>query len=175
MTRSGPRGEANATTTCGAKRDALTGRQRRHCRRRPAARQAARDQLQRARSRACKRLFGAAKAGHTGTLDPLATGCSRSCFGEATKFSQSLCWMPTKATRPAFGSGVTTTTGDLEGDVIARAPVARSSRARRAVLARFRGEIEQVPPMYSALKQDGKPLYEYARAGIDRAAGRRAA
>jgi tRNA pseudouridine55 synthase len=119
---------------------------------------------QRALARA-KALLGAAKAGHTGTLDPAATGLLPLAFGEAAKFAQSLLDAD-KAYIAGIRLGVTTTTGDLEGEVISRSHVIPELAELDAVLARFRGEIEQVPPMYSALKRDGKPLYAYARAGV---------
>jgi tRNA pseudouridine55 synthase len=112
-----------------------------------------------------KRLLNAAKAGHTGTLDPFATGLLPLCFGEATKFSQDLLDAD-KTYDTIVHLGVSTTTGDTEGEVLATAPVDVSQKNIDEVLARFRGDIAQVPPMYSALKRDGKPLYEYARAGI---------
>jgi tRNA pseudouridine55 synthase len=112
-----------------------------------------------------KALLGAAKAGHTGTLDPAATGLLPLAFGEAAKFAQSLLDAD-KAYVAGVRLGLTTTTGDLEGDVLERSPVAPDFGRLDEVLARFRGEIEQLPPMFSALKRDGKPLYEYARAGI---------
>jgi tRNA pseudouridine55 synthase len=111
-----------------------------------------------------KRLFNAKKAGHTGTLDPLATGLLPLCFGEATKFSQDLLEAD-KTYESTLKLGERTATGDAEGEVVASRPVECEERAVAEVLARFRGEILQVPPMYSALKRDGKPLYEYARAG----------
>jgi tRNA pseudouridine55 synthase len=111
-----------------------------------------------------KRLFNAKKAGHTGTLDPLATGLLPLCFGEATKFSQDLLEAD-KTYESTLKLGERTATGDAEGEVVASRPVECEARAVAEVLARFRGEILQVPPMYSALKRDGKPLYEYARAG----------
>jgi tRNA pseudouridine55 synthase len=119
---------------------------------------------QRALARA-KALLGAAKAGHTGTLDPAATGLLPLAFGEAAKFAQSLLDAD-KAYIAGVRLGLTTTTGDLEGEVIAQSPIAPDLARLDDVLALFRGEIEQVPPMFSALKRDGKPLYEYARAGI---------
>lgn len=113
-----------------------------------------------------KWLLNARKAGHTGTLDPFADGLLPLCFGEATKFSAYLLESD-KAYRAVLQLGVTTTTGDPEGDVLATREV-RAGRAEiEAVLPRFTGEIEQVPPMHSALKHQGRPLYEYARAGID--------
>lgn len=111
-----------------------------------------------------KRLFNAKKAGHTGTLDPLATGLLPLCFGEATKFSQDLLEAD-KTYESTLKLGERTSTGDAEGEVVQSRPVECGEPAVAAVLARFRGEILQVPPMYSALKRDGKPLYEYARAG----------
>lgn len=113
-----------------------------------------------------RRLFNAAKAGHTGTLDPMASGLLPLTFGEATKFSQMLLDAD-KAYEAGVRLGVSTDTGDAEGQVVATHAVDVSEVALREVLARFVGEIEQVPPMYSALKRDGKPLYEYARAGIE--------
>ncbi len=112
-----------------------------------------------------KRLLNAMKAGHTGTLDPFATGLLPLCFGEATKFSQDLLEAD-KTYQTVVHLGITTNTGDTEGEVIATLPVTVSEEQIRAVLPKFTGDILQVPPMYSALKRDGKPLYEYARAGI---------
>jgi len=112
-----------------------------------------------------KRLLNAQKAGHTGTLDPFATGLLPLCFGEATKFSQDLLDAD-KTYETVVHLGVATDTGDTEGQVLNTAEVAVSPQQIEAVLASFRGEIDQVPPMYSALKRDGKPLYEYARAGV---------
>lgn len=111
-----------------------------------------------------KRLLLAKKAGHTGTLDPLASGLLPLCFGEATKFSQDLLEAD-KTYEATMRLGVRTTTGDAEGDVLDTRVVECDRTAVEAALARFTGEIVQVPPMYSALKRDGKPLYEYARAG----------
>lgn len=111
-----------------------------------------------------KRLYLAKKAGHTGTLDPLASGLLPLCFGEATKFSQDLLEAD-KTYEATMRLGIRTTTGDAEGDAIETRDVACDQAAVEAALAQFRGEIVQVPPMYSALKRDGKPLYEYARAG----------
>ena len=111
-----------------------------------------------------KRLFAAAKAGHTGTLDPLADGLLPVCFGEATKFSQGLL-DATKRYRAVLRLGVTTTTGDLEGEVLSQQACAGDARTIEGALGRFRGDIVQIPPMYSALKRNGKPLYAYARAG----------
>ena len=114
-----------------------------------------------------KWLLRAEKAGHTGTLDPLATGVLPLCFGAATKFSQ-LHLDADKAYEAVAELGVRTTTGDSEGEVIERREVPAISPERLAeIQARFTGEIEQVPPMHSALKKDGKALYEYARAGVE--------
>lgn len=113
-----------------------------------------------------KRLLAAAKAGHTGSLDPLATGILPLCFGEATKLSQFLLDAD-KRYRAVFQLGVTTTTYDSEGDVLKVRNVPVDRRALEQALAHFRGEIEQVPPMYSALKRAGRPLYELARQGQD--------
>ena len=115
-----------------------------------------------------KRLYGAAKAGHTGALDPLATGVLPLCFGEATKFSQ-LMLDSDKAYITTARLGVRTETGDSEGAVVAERPVPAGldAAALEPILDRFRGEIEQVPSMYSALKHKGRPLYEYAREGIE--------
>lgn len=115
---------------------------------------------------AARRVYNAQKAGHTGTLDPLATGLLPLCFGEATKFSSELL-NADKRYVATVQLGVTTDTADAEGAVLERRPVEVSCAQVEAVLAGFVGEIEQVPPMYSALKRDGKPLYEYARAGIE--------
>lgn len=113
-----------------------------------------------------RRLFSAAKAGHTGTLDPLATGLLPLCFGEATKFSADL--LEAEKTYEAdLLFGVTTDTGDAEGCVVATRPVVFSQPQLDEVLTHFRGPISQIPPMYSALKRDGKPLYELARQGIE--------
>lgn len=109
-------------------------------------------------------LLNAEKAGHTGSLDPLATGVLPLCFGEATKFSQYLLDAD-KGYETVARLGVTTTTGDAEGEVLEERQVTVGREALEAVLPRFRGEIEQVPPMYSALKKDGQPLYKLARAG----------
>jgi len=109
-------------------------------------------------------LLNAEKAGHTGSLDPLATGVLPLCFGEATKFSQYLLDAD-KGYETLAQLGVTTTTADAEGEVIERKPVAVSEEQIEALLPRFRGDQMQVPPMYSALKRDGQPLYKLARAG----------
>lgn len=112
-----------------------------------------------------KRIVNAKKAGHTGTLDPFATGLLPLCFGEATKFSQDLLEAD-KTYLAKVHLGVTTTTGDTEGETVETRPVEVSVPQIEAALAKFRGPIMQVPPMYSALKRDGKALYEYAREGI---------
>lgn len=112
-----------------------------------------------------KRLLNALKAGHTGTLDPFATGLLPLCFGEATKFSQDLLEAD-KTYETVVHLGLTTTTGDTEGEVTGTHEVNVTRDEIEAVLQQFRGPIEQIPPMYSALKRDGKPLYEYARAGL---------
>jgi tRNA pseudouridine55 synthase len=112
-----------------------------------------------------RRVFQAEKAGHTGTLDPLATGLLPICFGEATKFSNALLDAD-KTYRTTVRLGVTTTTGDAEGEVLETRPVTSSLAEVEAVLAQFRGAQQQLPPMHSALKHQGKPLYEYIRAGI---------
>jgi tRNA pseudouridine55 synthase len=109
-------------------------------------------------------LLGARKAGHTGTLDPLAEGLLPLTFGEASKFAADLLDAD-KAYEARVHFGATTATGDLEGEVTARKPAAFDRAQLEAVLPRFAGEIEQVPPMHSALKRQGRPLYELARAG----------
>ncbi len=111
-----------------------------------------------------KRLYQAKKAGHTGTLDPLASGLLPLCFGEATKFSQDLLDAD-KTYEATMRLGIRTTTGDAEGEAVETRDVGCNERDVLEALARFRGDIVQIPPMYSALKRDGKPLYEYARAG----------
>lgn len=113
-----------------------------------------------------KRLYRAEKAGHTGTLDPFATGLLPLCLGEATKFSQFLLDAD-KEYLAEIKFGVRTSSGDPEGDVIAERPVQLARSDIQAALAGFMGEIEQVPPMHSALKHGGRPLYEYARKGIE--------
>lgn len=112
-----------------------------------------------------KRIVNAKKAGHTGTLDPFATGLLPLCFGEATKFSQDLLEAD-KTYLAKVHLGVTTTTGDTEGEIVETRPVEVTKEQIEAALAKFRGPIMQVPPMYSALKRDGKALYEYAREGV---------
>lgn len=111
-----------------------------------------------------RRLFGWAKAGHTGTLDPLATGLLPVCVGEATKFSQTLLDAD-KSYEATLRFGCTSSTGDAEGDIRATGGPLPSQDAIRAALNAFVGPQRQVPPMHSALKRDGRPLYEYARAG----------
>jgi len=113
-----------------------------------------------------KWLLNARKAGHTGTLDPFADGLLPLCFGEATKFSAYLLDAD-KRYRAVMQLGVTTTTGDPEGEVLSTREVNVDCADITAVLPRFKGEIEQIPPMHSALKHQGRPLYEYARAGIE--------
>lgn len=113
-----------------------------------------------------KWLLRAEKAGHTGTLDPLATGVLPLCFGAATKFSQ-LHLDADKTYEATARLGVKTSTGDAEGEVIAERPVHVTAEDLARVEARFTGPIRQVPPMHSALKKDGKALYEYAREGIE--------
>lgn len=113
-----------------------------------------------------KWLFQAAKAGHTGTLDPLATGLLPICLGEATKFAQYV----TDADKTYIATvkfGETTTTGDAEGEILAKHPVDLDLKKLSLVCDAFVGGISQVPPMYSALKFEGKALYEYAREGVD--------
>jgi len=111
-------------------------------------------------------LLGARKAGHTGTLDPMADGLLPVTLGEATKFSADLLEAD-KSYRATLKLGVTTTTGDAEGEATQHAPVAVTDAMIEAALQRFVGAIWQVPPMHSALKRDGRPLYEFARAGIE--------
>lgn len=115
---------------------------------------------------AARRLLNAEKGGHTGTLDPLATGLLPLCFGEATKFSGELLNADKRYTA-RVRLGITTDTADAEGAVLAESKVLVSPAQLEDVLAEFRGEINQLPPMYSALKRDGKPLYAYARAGVE--------
>jgi tRNA pseudouridine55 synthase len=113
-----------------------------------------------------KWLFQAAKAGHTGTLDPLATGLLPICLGEATKFAQYV----TDADKTYIAMiklGATTTTGDAEGEVLSTSPVSVTSSQFNTACQQFVGEISQMPPMYSALKHEGKALYAYAREGVD--------
>lgn len=112
-----------------------------------------------------KRLFNANKAGHTGALDPLATGMLPICLGEATKFSQFLLDSD-KRYRVIAKLGERTDTSDADGQVVQRREVCVEKAQIFAALETFRGDILQVPTMFSALKHQGKPLYEYARAGI---------
>ena len=119
------------------------------------------DALQKAR-----RLFSAAKGGHTGTLDPLATGLLPLCFGEATKFSADLLDAD-KTYEAVLKLGETTDSGDAEGEIIATAAVDVEKSDIFRVLPQFTGDIRQIPPMHSALKRNGRPLYELARKGIE--------
>jgi tRNA pseudouridine55 synthase len=113
-----------------------------------------------------KQLFSASKVGHTGSLDPLATGLLPLCFGEATKFSQFLL-NADKIYCVSARLGIKTNTGDAEGEVIESRPVSNYSVAQlEAILSTFRGSISQIPPMFSALKHKGRPLYKLARQGI---------
>lgn len=114
-----------------------------------------------------KRLFGASKAGHTGSLDPLASGMLPICFGEATKFSQFMLEAD-KVYRTRAKLGVRTASGDTDSEVVAErtVPVMTEQTVER-VLEGFRGEIEQIPSMYSALKHEGQPLYKLARQGVE--------
>ncbi|MGB7543126.1 MAG: tRNA pseudouridine(55) synthase TruB [Burkholderiales bacterium] len=111
-----------------------------------------------------RRLLDAARAGHTGTLDPMASGLLALCFGEATKFASGLLDAD-KAYRARVRLGVRTATGDAEGEILDRREVRAGRDEVLATLERFRGEIEQVPPMHSAIKHQGRPLYAYARKG----------
>ena len=113
-----------------------------------------------------RRLLNAAKAGHTGTLDPLASGLLPLTFGEATKFSSDLLDAD-KQYRATVRFGTRTATADAEGEVIDTQPVAFDRAALDAALSRFTGTLRQVPPMHSALKRDGRALYEYARQGVE--------
>ncbi|MET4574947.1 tRNA pseudouridine(55) synthase TruB [Ottowia thiooxydans] len=114
-----------------------------------------------------KWLLRAEKAGHTGTLDPLATGVLPLCFGAATKFSQ-IHLDADKSYEATIQLGICTSSGDAEGEVTSRRPVPTITAAQlEEVRLRFTGPISQVPPMHSALKKDGKALYEYARQGIE--------
>lgn len=113
-----------------------------------------------------KRIYNARKAGHTGSLDPLASGMLPICFGEATKFSQFLLEAD-KVYRVTARLGIRTATGDAEGEVLLERPVQVTPEQLTAVLAKFRGEVSQIPSMYSALKHQGRPLYELARQGIE--------
>ncbi|MDD9314944.1 tRNA pseudouridine(55) synthase TruB [Acinetobacter lactucae] len=112
-------------------------------------------------------LYRAQKAGHTGALDPLATGLLPICLGEATKFSHYLL-DSTKRYQTTVRLGQTTTTGDVEGEILQERPIpVLNQELIEQTLEKFRGDIQQVPPMYSALKKEGKPLYELARKGIE--------
>lgn len=111
-----------------------------------------------------KWLLNAEKAGHTGTLDPFATGLLPLCFGEATKFASDLLDAD-KTYEATIRLGITTTTGDPEGEVLETREVNVQRAQIESVLDNFRGPVNQIPPMYSALKRDGKPLYAYAREG----------
>ena len=113
-----------------------------------------------------KRLFRAEKAGHTGTLDPFATGLLLICLGEATKFS-SFGLEGDKRYLATLKLGLTTTTGDIEGETVTRNEVAVAQSDIDRILPKFRGTIRQIPPIYSALKVAGKPMYDYARKGIE--------
>ncbi len=114
-----------------------------------------------------KRLYFAAKAGHTGSLDPLATGVLPLCFGEATKFSRFLLDAD-KAYQSTLVLGRVTDTGDAEGEVLEQCDASQLSEVQvESALEQFRGEIEQVPSMYSAIKKDGQPLYKLARQGVE--------
>ena len=114
-----------------------------------------------------KRLFDACKAGHTGSLDPLATGVLPLCFGEATKFSQFLLDAD-KRYQATFKLGVITDSGDADGKVLETRPVPEISDSKlESVLENYRGEISQIPSMFSALKVNGQPLYKLARQGIE--------
>ena len=111
-------------------------------------------------------LFNAKKAGHTGTLDPMASGLLPICIGEATKFSHRLL-EANKTYIATIQLGVTTTTGDQEGEVVSQKDVILKPNQLEETLQKFTGDITQIPPMFSALKFEGKPLYEYARQGIE--------
>ena len=112
-----------------------------------------------------KRLYFAAKAGHTGSLDPLATGVLPICFGEATKFSQYLLDSD-KIYRSTFRLGETRNTGDADGEVLESRDTSELTQAQvEEALGQFRGEISQIPSMFSAIKKDGQPLYKLAREG----------
>ena len=113
-----------------------------------------------------KRLFNASKAGHTGTLDPLATGLLPVCFGEATKFSSALLGAD-KTYTATLKLGYTSSTGDADGEISVAGDVNLTSQQIKLALQSLTGKIMQTPPMYSALKHQGKPLYTYARKGIE--------
>ncbi len=114
-----------------------------------------------------KRLYSAKKAGHTGSLDPIATGMLPICFGEATKFSQFL--LDSDKTYHVVATlGERTTTGDTEGEVVEKRPLVDITKERiEAIMQEFIGDIDQVPPMYSAIKVNGQALYHLARRGIE--------
>lgn len=113
-----------------------------------------------------KRIYFAQKAGHTGALDPLATGMLPICLGEGTKFSQFL--LDTDKTYQVTAKlGIRTTTSDADGEIVSQKPVDVSNEQLMAALDKFRGTTQQVPSMYSALKYQGQPLYKYAREGIE--------
>lgn len=114
-----------------------------------------------------KHLFKAAKAGHTGSLDPLATGVLPICLGEATKFTQFLLEAD-KVYQSTFSLGIATKTGDADGDIVEQVNAELITEHEvAAALDNFRGEIEQIPSMYSAIKHQGQPLYKLARQGIE--------
>lgn len=113
-----------------------------------------------------RHLFNAAKAGHTGTLDPLASGLLPLCFGEATKFSADLTDAD-KTYEAEIQLGVITDSCDREGKILATSAVRCALEQVESVLPRFRGQIQQIPPMHSALKRDGQPLYKLARQGVE--------
>ena len=112
-----------------------------------------------------KHLLNASKAGHTGSLDPIATGLLPLCFGETTKISN-LFLNADKTYKVDIKLGITTETGDREGSILEKKSVVVSQEHIEEVLVRYRGEFDQVPPMYSALKRNGQPLYKLARKGI---------
>jgi len=113
-----------------------------------------------------KRIYFAQKAGHTGALDPLATGMLPICLGEGTKFSQFL--LDTDKTYQVIAKlGIRTTTSDADGDIVSEKPVAVTDKQLASALNSFRGTTQQIPSMYSALKHKGQPLYKYAREGIE--------
>ena len=115
---------------------------------------------------AVKRIFFAQKAGHTGALDPLATGMLPICLGEGTKFSQFL--LETDKTYQVTAKlGIRTTTSDADGEIVSEKPVNVSAEQLASALDSFRGTTKQIPSMYSALKYKGQPLYKYAREGIE--------
>jgi tRNA pseudouridine55 synthase len=113
-----------------------------------------------------KKMFAAAKAGHTGSLDPLATGMLPICFGEATKFSQFLLDAD-KSYRVTARFGITTETGDADGAILEEKPVNLSEKQVLDAMTYFEGDIQQIPSMYSAIKHQGEPLYKLARQGIE--------